>query len=229
MIGIILVSAASIIAAYLLGSLNFAIIISRAVRGEDIRELGNRNPGASNTGRVMGKFWGISVMILDILKAIGPMAVARIAFFDSGSPLDDGVLYMMGIAAVLGHIFPVWYGFKGGGGVSTMTAVSLWFVPVEFLATMLICGFIALAFMRGKGYWLTQWTPIFFVTLTPFVTLIVNRFVHIPIWKGLSIGGHSWAVVAGGFALSLILMGLNMKLLAGLFTGRRGGLRWEKD
>jgi glycerol-3-phosphate acyltransferase PlsY len=131
----------AVIAAYLFGSLNFAIIITRLVRGEDIRTLGNKNPGASNTGRTVGRGWGMLVLVLDGLKAVIPMAVARIWIFSGGSALDYGALYLMGISAVAGHIFPLWYGFKGGGGVSTMQGVSLWFIPVEYLVTMLVSGF----------------------------------------------------------------------------------------
>jgi glycerol-3-phosphate acyltransferase PlsY len=75
----------AVIAAYLFGSLNFAIIITRLVRGEDIRTLGNKNPGASNTGRTVGRGWGMLVLVLDGLKAVIPMAVARIWIFSGGS------------------------------------------------------------------------------------------------------------------------------------------------
>jgi glycerol-3-phosphate acyltransferase PlsY len=164
------------------------------------------------------------VLVLDGLKAVIPMAVARIWIFSGGSALDYGALYLMGISAVAGHIFPLWYGFKGGGGVSTMQGVSLWFIPVEYLVTMLVSGFLALGLFRHKGLWLTQWTPILFITLTPFVTLVVNLNVNLTIWKGISLGGHPWTVIAGCFALSLMMMGLNIRLLAAKMTGKN----WEK-
>ena len=214
----------AVIAAYLFGSLNFAVIITRLVRGEDIRTLGNKNPGASNTGRTVGRGWGMLVLVLDGLKAVIPMAIARIWIFNGGSAFDYGALYLMGIAAVAGHIFPLWYGFKGGGGVSTMQGVSLWFIPVEYLVTMLVSGFLALGLFRHKGLWLTQWTPILFITLTPFVTLVVNLNVNLTIWKGISLGGHPWTVIAGCFALSLMMMGLNIRLLVAKMTGKN----WEK-
>jgi len=220
----ILAAVLVIIGAYLLGALNFAIIITRLLKGQDIRTLGNKNPGASNMGRVVGRGWGILVLVLDAFKVLIPIAIARITLFNTATPADYGILYMMGIAAVLGHIFPVWYGFKGGGGVSSMLAVSLWFIPIEYLASMLLGGFLALGLMRSKGYWLTQWSPIFFITLTPFVTLLINLTVYLPVWKGISLGGHPWTVVAGSFALSLMMLGLNLRLLAAKITGRR----WEK-
>ncbi len=221
---IVIKTAAAVTAAYLFGSINFAIIFTRMVRGEDIRTLGNKNPGASNMGRIVGRGWGILVLVLDALKSIIVILPARIWFFNQGGTLDYGVLYLMGIIAVLGHIFPIWYNFKGGGGVSTMLAVSLWFVPLEILISLLTGGLLALAFMRNKGNWLTQWSPIFFITLTPFLTLGVNLSFNIPIWKRVSLGGHPWTVVAGCFALSLMMLGLNYRLVKAKATG--GG--WEK-
>jgi len=217
-------AAAALAAAYLFGSVNFAIIFTRMIRGEDIRTLGNKNPGASNMGRVVGRGWGILVLILDALKAIIVILPARIWLFNQGSSSDYAVLYLMGILTVLGHIFPLWYNFKGGGGVSTMLAVSLWFVPLEFLISILSSGLLARLFMKNRGNWLTQWSPIFFITMTPFLTLILNILVDIPIWKGISLGGHPWTVVAGCFALSLMMLGLNYRLVKAKATGSH----WEK-
>jgi len=221
---IFLEAVAAVIAAYLFGSVNFAIIFTRLVRGEDIRTLGNKNPGASNMGRVVGRGWGILVLVLDALKAVIVILPARIWLFSQGTALDYGILYLMGITAVLGHIFPLWYNFKGGGGVSTMLAVSLWFVPVEFLISIISGGLLALAFMRHKGNWLTQWSPIFFITLTPFLTLALNVAVDVHFWKNISLGGHPWTVVAGCFALSLMMLGLNYRLVKAKATGSH----WEK-
>jgi len=212
------------VVAYLFGSVNFAIIFTRMIRGEDIRTLGNKNPGASNIGRVVGRGWGILVLVLDALKAIIVILPARIWLFNQGSSSDYAVLYLMGIVTVLGHIFPLWYDFKGGGGVSTMLAVSLWFVPLEFLISILSSGLLARLFMKNRGNWLTQWSPIFFITMTPFLTLILNILVDIPIWKGISLGGHPWTVVAGCFTLSLMMLGLNYRLVKAKATGGH----WEK-
>jgi len=221
---IIFKAAIAVAAAYLFGSINFAIIFTRIIRGEDIRTLGNKNPGASNMGRVVGRGWGILVLILDALKAIIVILPARIWLFNQGAALDYGVLYIMGITAVLGHIFPLWYNFKGGGGVSTMLAVSLWFIPVELLVSVLAGGLLALAIMHKKENWLTQWSPIFFITLTPFLTLVLNLTLNIPIWKRISLGGHPWTVVAGCFALSLMMLGLNYRLVKAKATNSD----WEK-
>ena len=214
----------AVLAAYLFGGVNFAIIFTRMVTGKDIRTMGNKNPGASNMGRVVGRFWGILVLVLDSLKGILPILAARIWIFNTMSPGDYGALYLMGISAVLGHIFPIYYLFKGGGGVSTMLAVSLWFVPLEFLISMIAGGLFALLFLRNRGLWLTQWSPIMFITLTPFVTLAFNLTVDIPIWLNISLGGHPWTVVAGAFVLSLMMLGLNLRLVLAKMTDKH----WEK-
>lgn len=100
--------------AYLIGSIPFGWIIPRLVRGVDIRTHGSGNPGATNVGRVMGRRWGILVMVLDGLK--GWIAV-DLALRRSGADpwLDVGCA----LAAVTGHVWPVWIGFRGGKGVIT--------------------------------------------------------------------------------------------------------------
>ena len=94
-----------------------------------------------------------------------------------------------------------------------MLAVSLWFVPLEFLVSLLLDGLMALAFMHNKENWLTQWSPVFFITLTPFLNLAVSLTLSIPVWRNISLGGHPWTVIAGCFALSLMMLGLNIRLL----------------
>lgn len=220
----LLTAIAAVVVAYLSGGVNFAIIFTKIVTGKDIRTMGNKNPGASNMGRMVGKFWGIFILILDSLKVIIPILLARIWLFNGGQDWEYGVLYLMGITGVLGHIFPIYYKFKGGGGVSSMLAVSLWFVPLEFLISMFGGGLLALLFLRKKGLWLTQWSPIMFITLTPFLTLVLNLTVDIPVWKNISLGGHPWTVVAGSFVMSLMMLGLNSRLVFAKLANKH----WEK-
>ncbi len=105
---------AGLVAAYLLGSIPFGWILPRVVRGIDIREHGSRNPGATNVGRVMGRPAGITVAVLDGLKGWVAVEVAiRIAGADPWSAVGYA------LAAVAGHVWPVWIGFRGGKGVIT--------------------------------------------------------------------------------------------------------------
>lgn len=98
-----------VILAYLLGSAPMGYLVVKIVRGEDIRNYGSGNIGATNVGRVMGKRWAIVVGIFDIVK--GGLALLIAKMLGVTSPQ---VLSIMGVVAVLGHNFPVWLKFKGG-------------------------------------------------------------------------------------------------------------------
>jgi len=211
--GFILASLAAILAGYLSGSVNYAMIVTRAVTGQDIRTIGNRNPGTSNVTRSVGRKWGFLVGFLDAFKIFGPLVLARVFLFPDYSDLHFAILYLMGIAGVIGHCLPVFYGFKGGGGIGTMQGVSLFFIPVEYLISMLIGGTIVLLFFKKVQYKYGQWTPIMFVTLTPFLTLLTTMTLDIPLFAHISIGGHPWSIVAGAFVLSFTILGLNINFM----------------
>ncbi len=203
----------AVIISYLSGSVNYAIIITRIVKRADIREIGNNNPGTSNVVRNVGKAWGVLVGFLDGLKGLLPIIIARIYFFTGNTNLDFALLYLMGMAAVVGHCKPVFYHFKGGGGIGTMQGVSLFFVPVEFIISMFIGGLIVIFFFNKVKFKYGQWTPIMFVTLTPFLTLGLNYFINIPLFAHISIGGHLPAVLAGSFAMSFLILFFNVSFL----------------
>lgn len=198
---------------YLSGAVNYAIIVTRLVAGKDIRTLGNFNPGMSNVMRTVGKGWGILVCFLDGFKGMAPLIVARLFLYTDSSAFDMGCLYAMGVAAVLGHCRPVFYGWKGGGGIATMLGVSLFFVPAEFLFSMLAGGLVSIAFFGKAEHKFTQWTPIMFVILTPFVALATNLAFSLPLFAHIRIGGYPWTVVAGAFAMSFLLLWLNRKFM----------------
>ncbi len=101
-----------IVLAYLIGSLNFAIVFSKLFKKFDIREFGSKNAGSTNVLRVMGKNWAIAVLTCDISKAIIAVLIAGL-FTD---PLGK---LLAGIAVILGHAFPVYFKFKGGKGVAS--------------------------------------------------------------------------------------------------------------
>lgn len=204
---------AALITAYLLGSVNYAIVITRLAGRGDIRKLGNHNPGASNVMREVGKAWGLLVTLLDALKGVLPILVFRALFFRNYNNADFGVLYLIGIFAVLGHCKSVFLKFRGGGGISTMLGVSLFFIPLEFLAAMLIGGTIVLLFYKDAEYRFGLKTPTFFVSLTPFITLVTSLFLDIPLFAHVSLGGHFPSVVIGAFVMSLMLLAINVIFL----------------
>ena len=110
-----------IIIAYLLGSIPTALIISKKYFGIDIRDYGSGNMGATNTFRVLGSKYGTLVMVFDILKGMAAVALYNFLPHYLNNELDrTNFMIGLGLAAVLGHIFPVFANFKGGKGVATL-------------------------------------------------------------------------------------------------------------
>ncbi len=109
------------IAAYLIGSLSFAVIVSKLMGLNDPRTFGSKNPGATNVLRSGSKPAAILTLVLDALK--GYIPVALVQWFGKDYGLSDGTVAMVGIAAFLGHLYPVFFKFVGGKGVATALGV----------------------------------------------------------------------------------------------------------
>jgi len=220
-----LVATLAVAVSYLSGSVLYAVVVTRLVTGKDIRKQGNLNPGTSNVARTVGKGWGVLVCALDSLKAIVPMLAARLWLFKGDDGASLAFVYAVGMAAVVGHCRPIFYGFKGGGGIGTMLGVSLFMIPVEFAFSLLAGGVVAITAFRHTEHKYAQWTPIMFVILTPFVTLATTLLVDLPLFAHVSIGGHPWPVVACAFAMSLSLLWFNgsfMRNRAAEYQGLKG-------
>jgi len=121
------------IAAYLIGSLSFAVIVSRLMGLKDPRTFGSRNPGATNVLRSGSKAAAIVTLLLDALKGLLP--VLAVKWFGKPYGLADGTVAMVGLAAFLGHLWPVYFRFQGGKGVATFIGVVFGIDPVLGLAT----------------------------------------------------------------------------------------------
>jgi acyl phosphate:glycerol-3-phosphate acyltransferase len=119
---------AAVLAGYLAGSLPTGVIVARA-RGIDIRAAGSGNIGATNVARTLGKPLGALVLALDALKGFLPV-------FLMATRLPDGWLALVGLAAILGHVFPVWLRFRGGKGVATGLGVFAALAPLPALAAV---------------------------------------------------------------------------------------------
>ena len=124
---------AAVIVGYLAGSLSFAVIVSRVMGLNDPRTYGSKNPGATNVLRSGSKAAAISTLLLDGLKGWLPVVLVR--HFGKPYGLEDGTLAMVGLAAFVGHLFPVFFRFQGGKGVATALGVLLGFSGVLGLAT----------------------------------------------------------------------------------------------
>lgn len=119
-----------LVVAYLLGSINTSIIVSKFMIGDDIRNHGSGNAGATNTLRTVGKKGAIFVVLGDVLKAVVAVLIAKLI---SNSP---NAVYIAGLGAVLGHNFPLYFGFKGGKGIIVSAVIILFADPLLGLITM---------------------------------------------------------------------------------------------
>jgi acyl phosphate:glycerol-3-phosphate acyltransferase len=150
-----------VILSYLLGSIVGSLLIGQLRGGVDIRRLGSGNAGGTNALRTQGKSFAFWVMVIDISK--GWIATRLVPLLDVpgagasfGVGWDDWVAVACGIAAVVGHVYPVWYGFRGGKGVATVIGAVLGLDPwmlipmlVTWLAAVVLFGFVGLASMLG--------------------------------------------------------------------------------
>ena len=120
-----------IIIAYLIGSIPTALLVSKRFFGIDIRDYGSGNMGATNTFRVLGSRYGTMVMVIDILKGMAAVMLYNLLPFYLNHDLERTNLMLgLGLAAVAGHIFPVFAGFRGGKGVATLLGMVLAIQPV---------------------------------------------------------------------------------------------------
>ena len=144
-----------ILAAYLLGAVPFGLLIARWVKGIDIREHGSKNIGATNVFRVVGKKWGILVLLLDALKGALPCLLPL--FLGVQPPIS--LRLVLGVTAILGHSFPVWLKFKGGKGVATSLGV---FLAVCWQPTL-----------SAFGIWIMMFTLCHIISLSSLVAAVV--------------------------------------------------------
>ena len=154
----ILIIAAFLLAAYLLGAIPTAVWVGKSFYGIDVRQHGSGNAGATNTFRVLGKKPGAFVMLADILKGWAATSLANVLVMLEVISPEKLILFkiIMGILAVIGHIFPVYVGFKGGKGVATLMGMVLAIQPVAaliclaiFMVVLLVSKYVSLGSMMA--------------------------------------------------------------------------------
>jgi glycerol-3-phosphate acyltransferase PlsY len=121
------------IAGYLIGSLSFAVIVSRTMGLNDPRTFGSKNPGATNVLRSGNKSAAIATLLLDAAKSWLPVMLVK--WYGKPYGMEDGTMAMVGLAAFVGHLYPLFFGFVGGKGVATAFGVLLGLQPILGLAT----------------------------------------------------------------------------------------------
>ena len=181
--------------AYLMGSVSSSVWIGRIFFGVDVREKGSGNAGATNTIRVLGLKVGLVVMVIDVLKAWGAVQLASL--FSAGS-LEGSQLVnyriILGGCAVIGHVFPVFTGFRGGKGVATLVGVILALLPYSFF---LVLGWFVLVFIITRYVSLASITSaLLFPLMVVFVfhetsgsliilSVLIAVFVPLTHWKNI--------------------------------------------
>ena len=135
-----------ILFAYMIGSIPTAVWISRYFFGVDIRDYGSGNAGATNTFRVLGSKWGCIVMSVDVLKGVIATSLYIVLPFYMHNEWDrTNLMVGLGLAAVVGHIFPLWADFRGGKGVATLFGMILAIQPMVALycvGVFLLCLYL---------------------------------------------------------------------------------------
>lgn len=181
--------------AYIIGSINSSILISKAVTGKDIRTSGSGNAGATNMLRTMGKKYAVITLIIDILKGVISLIIANIAVRHGAY---EATPYIAAVCVVLGHNFPVFFGFKGGKGVATSLGVVLMLdwqiglvVLVLALAIMAVSRFVSLGSIMAAVVFMVMQTAIM-VVKAEFDTV---RFICVLILGGLLIVRHRANIV----------------------------------
>jgi glycerol-3-phosphate acyltransferase PlsY len=188
--------AAAALVAYLIGSLSFAVIVSRVMGLNDPRTYGSGNPGATNVLRSGNKKAAILTLLLDALKGFVP--VFLVGQFGARFGLGEGTVALVGLAAFLGHLWPVFFRFVGGKGVATAAGVLLGINPWLGLATLATWIIIA-AFFR-------------YSSLAAIVSAVFAPFYQLLIWGG---GAAAGAITVMGLLLVWRHAANIQKLLAG--------------
>lgn len=209
----------AVIAAYLIGSIPFGLILAKA-HGKDLRKIGSGNIGATNLARALGRRWGYLCFALDTLKGLLPMvAVAGIA----GRPDEPALLawwLAVGIAAILGHVFPVFLGFKGGKGVATSFGVALGLWPYFTLG-----AFVALAVWLGT---VLIWRYVSLASICAAVTFPLVLFVGIlvvPSWTACGL----WPLLIAAVALPVLVIVRHRDNIRRLIAGTESKIHSRKS
>jgi glycerol-3-phosphate acyltransferase PlsY len=211
-----------IVLSYLIGSVPTSIIVSKAVRGIDIREHGSGNAGGTNVMRVLGWKHGLFVILLDVLKgALVVIVVARLHYgpmpFENVTPFDDFTLVQIiaGISAVIGHIWTIFAGFKGGKGIATALGMLLMIITIDmliaigiFVIVVTISRYVSLGSLMGA-------------VAAPLSLVVRENIFHVDIQ-----GYHT--ILPFIIAVSLLVIYTHRKNVVRILNGSESKLNFKK-
>ena len=169
-----------LVLSYFIGSISSSIIISKIMTGEDIRKHGSGNAGATNALRVLGKKGGILTLLGDILKTVIAILISKAILREDTSL----AVYLSGVGAVLGHNYPVWFGFKGGKGIAVSITAILFadykiglIVLIVSLLIMATTKYVSLGSVLGAALCILlslilRWGDVYYILFTVIVGLL---------------------------------------------------------
>lgn len=179
----------AIITGYLLGSIPFGLLLTRAAGLGDVRAIGSGNIGATNVLRTGSKGLAAATLVLDVLKGTASVLIAKYGAFGQLPALDIG--FVAGFGALLGHVFPVWLGFKGGKGVATYIGILLgmfwpfaaifcgiWVLVALVMRISSLAALVAIV-LTPFGIWASGWPETAVLLLVPSMLLIWKHETNI--------------------------------------------------
>ena len=187
--------------AYLLGSISFGMIVAKLAGGPNLREVGSKNTGATNVLRVMGVKIGLTVFVLDILKALVACIIGRVWMGLNGA-------MVAGLAVVLGHNWPCFFQFKGGKGVASTLAVMLMTFPLPAF----ICYVVAIALIAA-----TKYVSLGSITLAALFAVLV-----------IATNWANWLVICWVVAISGLMIWRHRANIGRLLKGCENKLSFKK-
>ncbi|HEX8515743.1 MAG TPA: glycerol-3-phosphate 1-O-acyltransferase PlsY [Bacteroidia bacterium] len=158
-----------LIGAYLLGSIPTAVWIGKYFYRIDVREYGSGNAGATNTFRVLGKKAGVPVLLIDVLKGFAAVNLAYISNYTPHSNQFINLQLVLGIASLIGHIFPIFASFRGGKGIATLLGIVL---AIHMPAALIAMGIFVIVLLASS-----------YVSLSSMIAAVLFPFIVIGIFK----------------------------------------------
>lgn len=218
--------------AYLIGSFPSALVVGKITKGIDIREYGSHNLGSTNAIRVLGKKIGFVVFFLDVFKGALVVGIARILFEACGYQFDtkdiqafNFVLFQplyYGLCAVVGHMFPVFAGFRGGKAVATSLGITFVFAPIPAV----LCLIVFLITLKISGYVSLSST---FAILTVCITASLQYFL-LQEHYGIEITGNLFlGVVIFFYVISLLMIIKHRKNYIRIIKGTENSFKKKKE
>ena len=203
------------IIAYLVGSINFSVIISKRMAGFDVREKGSGNAGTTNMLRSIGVKAAVITLLCDILKGVVVILIA-ILIGNIVDGLDDALLVQLaGIFVIIGHTFPIFFGFKGGKGIATSLGVLLminWLIGLICLVFALIL--MAITRMVSVG-------SIAAAILFPVLVVFIGQNYIVPV--------NNWSYLIFSIIIAILVLFNHRENLKRIFTGKENKISFKKS